>query len=67
VAKGALSFLADSEQEAAGEAGGVLEQAVLPDQMDVEAEGDGGGGGDPNLNSDPTPDPDPDSNSHPDH
>jgi hypothetical protein len=59
VAKGALSFLADSEQEAAGEAGGVLEQAVLPDQMDVEAEGDGGGGGDPNLNSDPTPDPGP--------
>ena len=64
VAKGALSFLADSEEEAAG---GVLEQAVLPDQMDLEAEGGGGGGGDPNPTSNPTPDPDPDSNSHPDH
>ena len=53
VAKGTLSFLTDSEEEAAG---GVLEQAVLPDQMDLEAEGGGGGGGgagDPNPNSNP--------------
>lgn len=51
VAKGTLSFLTDSEEEAAG---GVLEQAVLPDQMDLEAEGGGGGGGgDPNPNFNP--------------
>ena len=53
VAKGTLSFLTDSEEEAAA---GVLEQAVLPDQMELEAEGGGGGGGgggEPNPNSNP--------------